>query len=172
MLFRSAPPTPGVPTPRRTTTPTPPAPTGAHTATKAPPPTTPTSSARFDQFADQGSDPGIATIDTPSTTTHHTEATASRTELTEAQISEVRRREQRSLQTCWETAIRGMRDVGDVRMDIDISIGASGSVTSARARGPGVGTLSDCIEQRVRRWRFPASSEPTQLTFPVVFSGQ
>ena len=64
-----------------------------------------------------------------------------------------------------------MRDVGDVRMDIDITIGASGSVTSARARGPGVGTLSDCIEQRVRRWRFPPSSEPTQLTFPVVFSG-
>lgn len=152
--------------------------TGAHSSTKAPTTTatpttttTPTGSSRFDQFADEGSGP--APIATSSTTTHHTDApSAARTELTEAQISEVRRREQRSLQTCWETAIRGMRDVGDVRMDIDITIGASGSVTTARARGPGVGTLSDCIEQRVRRWRFPASSEPTQLTFPVVFSGQ
>jgi predicted Zn finger-like uncharacterized protein len=151
--------------------------TGAHSATKAPtttattPPST-TGSSRFDQFADEGSGP--AAIPVGPTEGHHTSdgPTASRTELTEAQISEVRRREQRSLQTCWETAIRGMRDVGDVRMDIDITIGASGTVTSARARGPGVGTLSECIEQRVRRWRFPASSEPTQLTFPVVFSGQ
>ncbi len=144
--------------------------TGAHAATKAPTATTAASSARFDQFADQGGGP--APIVTTTTARQADAPSASRTELTEAQISEVRRREQRSLQTCWETAIRGMRDVGDVRMDIDITIGASGSVTLARARGPGVGTLSDCIEQRVRRWRFPASSEPTQLTFPVVFSGQ
>ncbi len=150
--------------------------TGAHTATKAPTtaatPTTPTTSSRFSQFADDSSG-GPAPITTGSSTTRQTDGpSAPRTELTEAQISEVRRREQRSLQACWETAIRGMRDVGDVRMDIDITIGASGTVTSARARGPGVGTLSDCIEQRVRRWHFPASSEPTQLTFPVVFSGQ
>jgi hypothetical protein len=57
-------------------------------------------------------------------------------------------------------------------MDVDVSIGASGSVTSATARGVGVGNLSECIERSVRRWRFPAASGSSRTTFPLVFQGR
>ena len=50
-----------------------------------------------------------------------------------------------------------------------ITIGGSGTVTQATARGVGVGNLSDCIERNVRRWRFPSSGGSTQMSFPVVF---
>ena len=64
-----------------------------------------------------------------------------------------------------------MSEVPDTRMDVDITIGASGTVTRAAARGVGVGNLSDCIERNVRRWHFPASGGESQTTFPVVFRG-
>ncbi len=91
--------------------------------------------------------------------------------LTSGQISHVITRERAGLQRCWETAIRGLRTVPTVRMDIDLTIGAAGTVTDANARGPSVDTLADCIERSVRRWRFPRSIGTSGTTFPVVFSG-
>jgi hypothetical protein len=90
--------------------------------------------------------------------------------LSEEEIRAVREREAHTLQACWDTAVREIPDVGDVRLDIDITISASGAVDDAQVRGPIVGTLSECVEQSCRLWRFPESSAPTMLTFPVVFS--
>jgi predicted Zn finger-like uncharacterized protein len=98
-------------------------------------------------------------------------ASTSGSELTSEQISHVVTRERAGLQRCWETAIRGMRETPTVRMDIDLTIGSSGTVTAANARGPSVGTLTDCIERSVRRWRFPTSSGTSRTSFPIVFSG-
>ncbi len=98
-------------------------------------------------------------------------ASTSGSELTSEQISHVVTRERAGLQRCWETAIRGMRETPTVRMDIDLTIGSSGTVTAASARGPSVGTLTDCIERSVRRWRFPSSSGTSRTSFPIVFSG-
>ena len=80
---------------------------------------------------------------------------------------------QRGLTMCWETALRAAGHVdGDVRYDIDITIGTSGRVTVVHARGPTVGALQDCLERGVRRWVFPPSASETQTTFPIVFSAQ
>lgn len=98
-------------------------------------------------------------------------STDSRPSLEPDQIATVVRREQRGLQGCWEVAIRGMSNVPTVRMDIDITIGTSGTVTRATARGAGLGNLSTCLERNVRRWRFPASGGTTPASFPVVFQG-
>jgi hypothetical protein len=56
-------------------------------------------------------------------------------------------------------------------MDVDLTVGASGTVTQATTRGTGVGNLGACIERSVRRWRFPQSGDTSQASFPMVFRG-
>ncbi len=64
-----------------------------------------------------------------------------------------------------------MGDPADVRLDVDITVGASGAVTNVGARASqNVGQLKPCVEGRVRRWRFPPSSSGGRASFPVVFS--
>ena len=76
----------------------------------------------------------------------------------------------RTLQTCYERAIRGQAGAPRARMDVTVRVGRSGTVTSVNAVGNDFGGLSTCIEQSVRRWRFPASSDGGQTRFPIVFS--
>ncbi|MCB9614885.1 MAG: zinc-ribbon domain-containing protein [Sandaracinus sp.] len=78
---------------------------------------------------------------------------------------------QLALRRCYEVAIRGMPEAPAVRLDVEVVVGASGTVTRATARGDSVGQLSSCVEQTVRRWRFPPSSNGGRAQFPVVFSG-
>ncbi|HJL14915.1 MAG TPA: GYF domain-containing protein [Sandaracinaceae bacterium LLY-WYZ-13_1] len=89
------------------------------------------------------------------------------------QIRSVVSREQRAVQQCWQTALRqvGAAPDHDTRIEVAVTIGASGTVTSARARGRGIGNLTECIERTVRRWRFPRSSGTTRTSIPFVFQG-
>ncbi|MEM9067389.1 MAG: GYF domain-containing protein [Myxococcota bacterium] len=80
------------------------------------------------------------------------------------------RSNQTALQRCYNRAIRGMGDPPSVRLDVNIRVGASGSVTRVSARGQDFGGLKACVEQTVRRWRFPPSSAGGETSFPVVFS--
>lgn len=97
-------------------------------------------------------------------------AMTSRRPLEASAISRVVNNERSQLQRCYETAIRGQSQPPRVRMDISINIGASGTVTRVNAAGNDVGGLKRCIESRVRRWRFPASSDGAETRFPMVFS--
>lgn len=76
----------------------------------------------------------------------------------------------RALQRCYETAIRGASDAPSVRMDIEVRVGASGTVTRVSASGNDFNGLKACLERTVRRWRFPPSSAGGETRFPVVFS--
>ncbi|MBX3251678.1 MAG: AgmX/PglI C-terminal domain-containing protein, partial [Myxococcales bacterium] len=78
---------------------------------------------------------------------------------------------QLALRRCYETAIRGMPEAPAVRLDVEITVGTSGTVTRVSATGQSVGNLTPCVEQTVRRWRFPASANGGSARFPVVFSG-
>jgi predicted Zn finger-like uncharacterized protein len=142
--------------------------TGARAATKAPSGDDP-----FAQFADDGAGPAPIATTAPA---HHDTATGpthSSAELTSEQIATVVRSGQRGLTTCWETALRQAGHVdGDVRYNMDITIGGSGRVTSVTARGPTMGNLQECLERGVRRWVFPPSATETQTTFPLLFSAQ
>jgi predicted Zn finger-like uncharacterized protein len=86
------------------------------------------------------------------------------------QLTSVVSKNRPELQRCYEVAVRGLGDAPTVRMDVDVSVGMSGTVTRVRARGSGVGNLRECIERSVRRWRFPSSGNETNTSFPVVFS--
>ena len=74
------------------------------------------------------------------------------------------------LQRCYERAIRGQQSPPSVRLDVTVTVAASGRVKDVSADGSGPGGLAECIEASVRRWRFPASSEGGPAKFPIVFS--
>ena len=74
------------------------------------------------------------------------------------------------LQRCYERAIRGQQSPQSVRLDVSVTVAASGRVKEVSADGNGPGGLAECIEASVRRWRFPASSEGGPAKFPIVFS--
>jgi hypothetical protein len=74
------------------------------------------------------------------------------------------------LQRCYERAIRGQQSPPSVRLDVTVTVAASGRVKAVNAEGSGPGGLAECVEASVRRWRFPASSEGGPAKFPIVFS--
>lgn len=74
------------------------------------------------------------------------------------------------LQRCYERAIRGLPSPPSVRLDVTVTVVASGRVKNVSAEGSAPGGLAECIEASVRRWRFPESSEGGPAKFPIVFS--
>jgi hypothetical protein len=74
------------------------------------------------------------------------------------------------LQRCYERAVRGQQSAPSVRLDVTVTVAASGRVKAVNASGSGPGGLAECVEASVRRWRFPASSEGGPAKFPIVFS--
>lgn len=90
--------------------------------------------------------------------------------LEAAAVQRVVSNNRRQLQTCYERAARGQANPPRARMDVSVTVGRSGTVTAVSASGNDFGGLGACIEQSVRRWRFPASSDGGNTRFPVVFS--
>lgn len=74
------------------------------------------------------------------------------------------------LQRCYERAVRGMQSPPAVRLDVSVTVAASGRVRDVSSQGSGPGGLAECVEASVRRWRFPQSSEGGPARFPIVFS--
>ena len=148
---------------------TPPPTSGARASTKA----AAAEDSRFSQFADDGAGPAPIATGPSHSADDPTAGRHSSAELTADQIREVVHTGQRALTTCWETALRQAGHVeGDVRYDVDVTIGMTGRVTSARARGPAMGALQECLERGVRRWGFPPSATETSTSFPLLFSAQ
>jgi len=94
---------------------------------------------------------------------------AARAPLSASDLGAVVNRNKIQLQRCHERALRGMSSAPAVRMDVSLSVSAAGTVTTATAAGTDFGGLKSCIEQTVRRWRFPESSGGGATRFPVVF---
>jgi len=97
-------------------------------------------------------------------------STVSRGPLSEDAVRRVVGQNRPSLQRCYDRAVRGRFDAPSIRLDVEIVVGTSGTVTRADAHGQDVGGLVECVERSVRRWRFPPS-DGGQTRFPVVFSG-
>jgi hypothetical protein len=89
--------------------------------------------------------------------------------LTAAQLSSVVNGGRKNLQRCYETALRGANSNETVRLDVEISVSASGNVTNVHAAGKNLPGMEECITRTVKMWRFPMSGETTQTRFPLVF---
>lgn len=88
------------------------------------------------------------------------------------QIRAVVARERSGVQRCYESAARRTGQAPSTRLDVDITVGGSGTVTSARVRGTAFADLSTCVQRTVLRWRFPATGGVSQTSIPFVFSGR
>lgn len=115
-----------------------------------------------------GLDRGPSELRTTSTSTASTGSAASGG-LKAAQLAAVVSRGKMELQRCYEAALRLSPSDQTIRLDVDITIGLSGTVTSVKTRGRALGEMDTCIARTVRAWRFPNAGEETRTTFPVVF---
>jgi len=77
---------------------------------------------------------------------------------------------------CWQPALdtRDKDAPTTARVNVSISIAASGSVQNATTDGDprGYRGLSQCISSRVRGWQFPPSGDSTTVKVPFVFAAQ
>jgi hypothetical protein len=93
----------------------------------------------------------------------------------QSQISElVRNKEnQAGIESCYERAAkRDGRMRAGRRLDITVSIGASGVVQQVQVHGPSDFLLIDsCIKNAIRHWRFPANVEEYAMSFPLILQG-
>jgi hypothetical protein len=115
-----------------------------------------------------GLDRGPSDLRTTTTSTTSTGSAASGG-LKASQLNAVVSRGKMELQRCYEAALRMSPSDQTIRLDVDITVGLSGTVTSVKTRGPALGDMSSCISRTVRMWRFPNAGEETRTTFPVVF---
>jgi hypothetical protein len=120
-----------------------------------------------------GLDRGPSNLRTTSTSTTSSgsasSASAASGGLKAAQLSTVVSRGKMELQRCYEAALRLSPSDQTIRLDVDITVGLSGMVTSVKTRGRALGDMDGCISRTVRTWRFPNAAEETRTTFPVVF---
>jgi predicted Zn finger-like uncharacterized protein len=77
-----------------------------------------------------------------------------------------------ALQRCYERSARGVGASSDLRVNVDLTIGRSGKVSSVKTSGadlPGFGT---CLEGAIKRWVFPPAGDETPARFPLLFAGK
>jgi predicted Zn finger-like uncharacterized protein len=91
--------------------------------------------------------------------------------LTQGQLSTVVQNNKVQLQRCYETALRaaGGRQEGTIKITVSVTVGMSGTAKSVSTEGNGLGGMTDCIKQSVKRWRFPQSGGESLFAFPLVF---
>lgn len=93
--------------------------------------------------------------------------------LTRAQIQRVVRSRRGALKFCYERALRLRPELGSGRVTVKFKISPAGMVISARAISntlKGGSAVAACITRTIRRWRFPASTLYSHVTYPFFFS--
>jgi hypothetical protein len=94
----------------------------------------------------------------------------------EGQIDAVYRRNRGLATRCFENAFAGgFRPVGTIHVSVRATISATGSVTSAQLLDPRYSSeagLKVCLENLVRSWQFPGSSESRTREFQFTYKGQ
>jgi len=94
--------------------------------------------------------------------------------VSQSQIAEVVRNKehQNGLKTCYERAAKRDGRLRSGRLDITVSVGASGTVQRVQVHGPAdFLIIDDCIKDAIRHWRFPASTEEYGTSFPLILQG-
>jgi predicted Zn finger-like uncharacterized protein len=114
-----------------------------------------------------GAGSAAANIDTSETSA--TTMRAAGGQLTAEQMRSTVNANKRSAQRCYELAIRGAGEPPTIRLDVSLTVAASGRVSNVNVSGNDFGGLKACIQSNVTRWRFPASGGSTPLQFPLVF---
>jgi len=105
----------------------------------------------------------------------HEEAAPTHEPVSDAQIRGVVTRNMKSLTSCFERVLRhGDESLKNARVDVDVKIGISGSVTKvsypdSRYANSEIGA---CLAQTIRRWHFPPQDREYQTSFPLLLQAQ
>jgi hypothetical protein len=104
---------------------------------------------------------------------HPPETDSGRHQLSAAdvkQMVELYRPHMREL--CWLPRVNDTPKGPDtVRVAIQVDVAKSGEVTSLKAAGgQQYEGLGSCVEEHVKRWRFPKAQQASSLMFPIVFN--
>ena len=77
----------------------------------------------------------------------------------------------RAMNLCYAEAVR-KGELPKGKMEVEITIGASGSVTQVNIDSPGFqdSAMADCTIRRVKNWKFPKfNGSPVPVSFPLIF---
>jgi predicted Zn finger-like uncharacterized protein len=94
--------------------------------------------------------------------------------VSQAQITAVVRNpaNQAGLKSCYERALKMDNHLTSGRIDVTVSIGASGSVQRVVVNAPSSFIMVEpCIKSAVKRWVFPSSTEDYGTSFPLIMQG-
>jgi hypothetical protein len=95
-------------------------------------------------------------------------------EVSQAQIGAfVRNKEnQDNLKMCYDRALKRDERLRTGRLDITVSVGATGVVQGVQVHGPSdFMIIEGCIKNAIRHWHFPANAEDYATTFPLILQG-
>jgi hypothetical protein len=94
--------------------------------------------------------------------------------VSQSQITAVVRNpaNQAGLKSCYERALKMDNHLTSGRIDVTVSIAASGAVRRVVINAPSSFILVEpCIKSAVKRWVFPASTEEYGTNFPLIMQG-
>ena len=60
-------------------------------------------------------------------------------------------------------------DPAPVRLDVELTVEAAGSVGKLSLGGDAPQAMRDCARNAIAAWHFPAATAPTDVRFPMVF---
>jgi hypothetical protein len=77
-----------------------------------------------------------------------------------------------AIKSCYERALKRDERLKAARLDISVNVGETGSVKKVRVDAPPeFNSVSGCIREAVRRWRFPSTNSEYEATFPLILHG-
>jgi predicted Zn finger-like uncharacterized protein len=91
---------------------------------------------------------------------------------TEAMIFAVVKKNQTTIKSCYERALKRDDRLRSGRIDVTAELGASGTVKSVAVTAPPeFVTVEACIKTAVRRWAFPVAPHEYRAEFPLILQG-
>ncbi|HEY0708321.1 MAG TPA: AgmX/PglI C-terminal domain-containing protein [Polyangia bacterium] len=77
-----------------------------------------------------------------------------------------------AIKSCYERALKRDANLKLARLDINVTVGETGSAKKVRIDAPSeFNAVSSCIRDSVRRWRFPSSQREYEAAFPLILQG-
>lgn len=88
-----------------------------------------------------------------------------------AELQDVMRKNQKSLSMCYERVLKHDESLRRARIDVQVRVGQTGTVTHVTIAAPYGGTeLGTCMQQTIRRWHFPPSDSDYETQFPLILT--
>jgi predicted Zn finger-like uncharacterized protein len=94
-------------------------------------------------------------------------------QVSESQLREVVTRNRQALTFCYERVLKRDTSLKNARVDVEVHIGISGSVTKVNVGDTYTNTdIGNCLTQAIKRWHFPAQDSEYSTSFPLLLQAQ